>query len=57
MPPSPVVIVFNGCNEKVETSACLHEPILKKFFLYLYSAPRAWHASSIIENLYFFLRS
>ena len=31
-PPSPDVIVFNGCKEKVDISACLHEPTLKNFY-------------------------
>ena len=40
-PPSPDVMVFNGCKEKVEISACLHEPTLINFLLYLYSEPSA----------------
>jgi hypothetical protein len=52
-PPSPEVIVFNGCKEKVEISACLQEPILNNLLLYLYSDPSAWHASSIRKKLYF----
>ena len=31
-PPSPDVMVFTGCNEKVEISECLHDPIFKIFF-------------------------
>ena len=38
IPPSPDVIVFNGCKENVEISACLQEPTFKNLFLYLYSA-------------------
>ena len=41
IPPSPDVMDFNGCNEKVEISECLQQPILNVFFLYLYSDPRA----------------
>ena len=54
IPPSPEVIDFNGWREKVETSECLHEPILIYLFLCLYSAPKAWQESSIIKKLYFF---
>ena len=32
-PPSPEVIDFSGCNEKVEISACLHDPMLNDLLL------------------------
>ena len=53
-PPSPVVILFRGCKEKVEISECLQDPIFILEFLKKYSAPKAWQASSTIKHLYFF---
>ena len=40
-PPSPDVIDFRGCNEKVERSACKDDPTFICLSLDLYEAPRA----------------
>ena len=40
-PPSPDVIDFVGCKEKIHMSLCLQDPTLINFSLILYLDPKA----------------